>query len=873
MRRRRLDRIAPQVPSRRPPAARSTQGGLNRLGVHQLIESMARQRPESLAIWNGDRELTYGELDRLATRLARRLGKLGVRSGDLVGLQAAPTWRTVVGMLGALKAGAAYVPIDERQPEARTDTILGECRATCVLGQASSEWLPSEWRSKFVALDDLESSNADERNTSFPIISGAQLAYVIYTSGSTGAPNGVCVTHDNVVHSTRARLSYYARPVGRFLLLSPMTFDSSVAGIYWTLSSGGALVLPHPHPEERLAHLDEEIAEREVTHVLCIPSLWKSVLSKPNKEGWQRSLRVTILAGETCTVDVVGSHYDRCPDVGLFNEYGPTEATVWSTVQRVERKASDTFVPIGRAIPNMRAYVLDSQLQPVANGDTGELCVAGPGVSAGYLDRPELQTARFVANPHDGGKFARMYRTGDLVSRLEDGALRFHGRVDNQLKIRGQRMEPEEIESALQSHDGVREAAVAARDGSLVAYCVLANGALDAAVLGEHLSATLPPYMTPSRWYSVKSLPRTSHGKIDRGSLASLEVSDIQAPQPVATLRDRIDPRDNFEFSLVRMWEALLGRSGIGVEDDFFRLGGDSLMAVELAAQVQRSIHRDFTPRDIAENTTIAKMARLLREGKTASEWSPLVSLQPLGWRRPLFCIHPGGGNVLCYLELSRALGEDQPLYGIQAPGVDGVREPLTRVEQMASEYIGAMKAVQPEGPYSVLGWSFGGIVAYEIARQLRARGDGMDLVALVDAGILYSVLVIRQLFPSPDVPLFHLRGYDSERLLPDFVEKASAAEIIPPGATDEQAKWVLDVFRANVDATIHYNADPYDGEVVLLLGADPPPSRKADPEREWRRLCAGVTVERTAAEHLTILKPPHTNDLAAALQRHMCGG
>ncbi|MGI9174868.1 MAG: amino acid adenylation domain-containing protein, partial [Rhodothermales bacterium] len=440
--------------------------------LHSLFEEQARQTPEAIAVAFEDQYLSYAELDRRARALAARLQAKGIGPESVVGLMAGRSVEMVVGVLGILKAGGAYLPLDAAYPEERLRWMIADAGAKVVVtAEGGSLW---DEEVAVVSLAGLEEGTGlVSEKVEVPATS---LAYVIYTSGSTGQPKGVCVTHRNAVHSTSARLGYYEESVSGYLLLPSVSFDSSVAGLFWTLSQGGTLVIPtddDASDPERLAGL---IERHEVSHVLGVPSLYRLLIEESRPEQLA-SLRTAIVAGEACSRDLVKLHGARLPDVPLFNEYGPTEATVWSTVHRCDPDAEEAIVPIGRPIANTRVYILDEHQQPVPIGTPGELYIGGQGVARGYLHRPQLTAERFLADPFAEsaeGSGGRLYRTGDRARYRSDGVVEFLGRLDDQVKVRGYRIEPGEVEAAITQHPGVQEAVVVAReeegDTRLVAY-------------------------------------------------------------------------------------------------------------------------------------------------------------------------------------------------------------------------------------------------------------------------------------------------------------------------------------------------------------------------------------------------------------------
>ncbi len=428
--------------------------------IHDWIESHAVDRPDMPAVQFEGQQLTYQELNERGNRLAHRLQALGVLPDQLVAIFMERSLEMIVALLGVLKAGGAYVPLDPAYPKERLAFLMEDCQAAVVLAQSHlADRLPET--GPRVLVMDAAGTGLDDQPASNPRPRAApgNLAYLIYTSGSTGAPKGVGIRHQNLVHSNAARFDYYPEQPGRFLLLSSISFDSSVVGIYWSLCSGGTLVLPRQGQEQSVSELVDLIRSERVTHLLTLPSLYKLILEYA-EPGSLRSLSTVIVAGEACPADLPPLHFSSLPQTALYNEYGPTEGTVWSTAYRLDPDAAAGPVPIGRPIPNMRVYILDEEREPAPIGVAGEIYIAGLGVAQGYWNRPELTSERFFPDPFFEQGASQMYRTGDLGRFRPDGTIEFLGRVDNQIKIRGHRVELDEIAAALSDHPAIREAVV-----------------------------------------------------------------------------------------------------------------------------------------------------------------------------------------------------------------------------------------------------------------------------------------------------------------------------------------------------------------------------------------------------------------------------
>lgn len=546
--------------------------------IHELIEAQVARTPGALAIDDGVSRMTYAQLNDAANQLAHYLRGRSTGSGDLVGICLERSVEFVVALLAVLKAGAGYVPLDPSYPRARLLHMLDDAKVRLLVTRTG---IRSRLPSFTGDVVDLEAEAAEiarlPTRTPTNVAGPETTAYVVYTSGSTGKPKGVEVTHRNLVHSTSARWEYYREPVGSFLLLSPFAFDSSVAGVFWTLTQGGTIVLPADVLD--VSALSGLIASRRVTHLLSVPSLYTLLLQRA-APGQLSTVRTAIVAGESCPTALVREHRQRADATALYNEYGPSEATVWCTVERIDGKVGSIRVPIGRPIANAHVYVLDSKLQPVPVGVPGELHVGGAGVARGYLGRPDLTAGRFIRDPFASAPGARLYKTGDLARFLPDGAIEFLGRIDNQVKIRGHRVELEEVEAALLQHPSVREAVAMVHpegeDGRLLAYVVTSGSDALLPELRGFVAELLPTFAVPSELVRIDVLPRSPNGKVDRAALPAPE-----------TLRARSDVQEaagwtELQRAIATIWQETLKVGSVGLDDNFFQVGGDSLRVVRV---------------------------------------------------------------------------------------------------------------------------------------------------------------------------------------------------------------------------------------------------------------------------------------------------
>jgi amino acid adenylation domain-containing protein len=592
--------------------------------IHALFEAQAAQHPDAMALECADQRLRYDELNRRANQLAHHLIALGVKPDDRVALCMERGIGMIVGVLGILKAGAAYVPLDPDYPVERLAFMLDDSAPKALLTDAALEArLAALNPPRIVVLDGTDDdrdaiARQPEHNPDASEIGLAprHLAYVIYTSGSTGRPKGVMVEHRQLLSSTLTRTQAYAQ-YERFLLLSSIAFDSSVAGIFGTLATAGTLLIPEEASAQNLNAIAELVERRRVTTLLCVPSLARLILDGLSERD-DRTLKTIIVAGESCPPALRERVAAFVPELALYNEYGPTEATVWATLHRV-RADEDGAVPIGRPIANTRIYVLDGHGAPVPVGVAGELHIGGDGVARGYLNRPELTAERFLDDPFASEPGARMYRTGDLGRWRPDGTLEYLGRNDFQVKLRGFRIELGEIEAKLAACDGVREAAVIVREDSdddrrLVAYVVMQSGAApSAADLRDQLSQALPDYMVPSAFVNLATLPLTPNGKLDRKALPAPDQSAVASRAYEA-------PVGETERALAAIWQDLLGLERVGRHDHFFELGGHSLLAVRLVTRLHAALGVDVALRDVFVQPTLSELARVVSAASSSSQ-------------------------------------------------------------------------------------------------------------------------------------------------------------------------------------------------------------------------------------------------------------
>ncbi|WP_437926825.1 amino acid adenylation domain-containing protein [Sorangium sp. So ce291] len=731
-------RLVTEVLSRSDPLPDDRERELARVAalphLAACFEEQIRRHPGRPAVAGAAGGLTYAELDARAARLAQGLLARGVAPGTRVAHFLPRDVDAVVAMLAILRAGAVYVPIDPDYPAARIAYLLDDCGADLALTRRDlAAMLPERWQDASRLLFTDGAPAEDHAARPWPEIRPDHTAYIIYTSGSTGQPRGVPITHANALYSVAARVAYYPDPIGRFLLLSSFAFDSSIAGLFGTLAQGGCLRVCSEVEQKDPGRLADIVRGEGITHLLALPSLYQLLLHR--LAGQPLALTTAIVAGEACPRALVDAHHRALPGARLYNEYGATEASVWSTVGACGPSPHGGPVTIGRPIPHSRVYALDDAGRPVARGIKGEICVGGPGLSPGYLHRPELTREKFVEIAGE-----RLYRTGDHAFWDERGELVFLGRGDGQVKIRGYRVELGEVEAALRRATGAEQVVVLADRGDdgqvFLRGFVEAAQPLEVAAVRNDLARLLPDPMIPADIQALPALPRTANGKFDRRALLALRRLRQRAPYA--------PPSGDVERALAALWEELLAIDLVGRDDDFFALGGHSLLAVRLVHQIGATFHVELPVRAVFQNPRLeALAARLEAEmpapgapapGGGTGAPAPRSSLVPLragGSRPPLFCVDPTGVHVAAYEPLAGALGGDRPVIGLELG--PALAEEGASVRRIAERLARAIREHQPRGPYHLVGWSVAGVLALGVAWALEEQGEQVAFLGILD--------------------------------------------------------------------------------------------------------------------------------------------
>jgi len=709
--------------------------------IHQLFEAQVERTPDAVAMVFEREQLTYRELNCRANQLARYLRSLGVEPEVLVGICVERSLEMVVGLLGILKTGGAYVPLDPAYPQERLAFMLEDAQVPVLLTQQPLVGNLPDCGARLVCLDtDWKAIARENQENLTGCVTDHSLAYVIYTSGSTGNPKGVLGFHQGAINRFNWMWKTFPFEAGETCCQkTSLSFVDSVWEIFGPLLQGIPTVIIPDAALKDLYRLVQILAIKDVTRIVLVPSLLRVLLNTyPALESRLPKLKYWVTSGEALDLELSQCFQKLMPESILLNLYGSSEVSADATWYDTRKSKSLSCVPIGCPIANTQVYVLNRHLKPVPIGVRGELYIGGASLARGYLNRPELTEEKFIPNPFSDEPGAYLYKTGDLARYLSDGNIEFLSRIDHQVKVRGFRIELGEIEAVLAQHQNVRETVVTARedirgDKRLVAYVVLnQEQATTTSELRHLIKQKLPDYMVPSVFMMLNALPLTPNGKVDR---RALPVPDQARQEPEETF---IAPRDKLELQLTKIWEEVLGKKSISVRENFFDLGGHSLLAVRLVAEIEKTFNKKLPLATLFQALTIEELAIIVRQSGWSATWSSLVEIQTGGTKRPFFFVHEAEGHILCYREVASYLGSEQPVYGLQPKRLEGkyALHLHTQVEDMAAHYIQEIRTIQPKGPYLIGGLCAGGVVAFEMAQQLHAQGQEVDLLVLLDSFI-----------------------------------------------------------------------------------------------------------------------------------------
>jgi len=866
--------------------------------IHEWFEAKTREFPESIALVYDQQTLTYAELNTQANQLAHYLVEKRVTPDTLIGLYMDRSIEMVVGILGIVKAGAAYVPLDPSYPHARLAQQLSNARIDIVLMQSALATTGVVLANQAVCLDDAEiqttlgkypSSNPNLKELG---LGPRNLAYVIYTSGSTGVPKGVMIEHQALVNRIDwMQNEYPLAPDDRVLQKTPFSFDVSVWEFFWPLAQGSCLVIAKPDGHKEVDYLVDTIKKQNITVLHFVPSMLRAMLTLGDWASCS-SVRRVFCSGEALPKELQDQFFATGTVSELHNLYGPTEAAIDVSYWACRKDSEDSFVPIGKPIQNINLYVVDSNLNLVPPGVTGELLIGGVGLARGYLNQADLTNQIFIRNLFSVDSESRLYKTGDLVRHLPGGELEYVGRVDHQVKLRGLRIEPGEIETRLCEIETINDAAVvvqksASAEEQLVAYVtpVSADIEIQTSSLRDSLMEHMPVYMVPAAFVVLESMPLTVSGKTDRKAL----------PAPEGDLLQRVSfeaPIGTLEVSLANICQELLSVDRVGRNDSFFGLGGNSLNALRLIAELNLNNYK-LSLAALYEHETIARVAQHLESDNQIITNPVLLNKNVNPEATPVFLVHEVSGELFYYRELATLLESSYPVYGLQLIG-SGISLAGLTVQSLATEYIRNIKRIQPTGSYRIAGWSFGGIVAYEIAYQLLGEGESVEFVGLIDSdydaspeteALIYDAIddlndetddafgvevdisplsmFINNKTDTPLLPPSRLDDMAQHPLINKLFKKLAAA-----GLDREQFLERINVYHVLMLGVLRYTYPALPIDVHLFWAPDPISGEIKDgAEKRWLELLGErIKMIHIGGDHETIIRAPYVRKLAVEI-------
>nr|VFJ71635.1 MAG: amino acid adenylation domain-containing protein [Candidatus Kentron sp. FW] len=893
--------------------------------IHELFEEQVERTPDSIAVVFEDQSLTYKELNSKANQLAHYLRKLGVKPETLVGIFVERSLEMTVGLLGILKAGGAYIPLDPEYPKERLEFIIEDTQAPILLTQEKFINTLPQQQTKIICLDK-DWGIIEKEDSEYPAftVEPNNLCYVIYTSGSTGRPKGVMN-----IHKALCNLFFWMQDTYRLtsndamLQKIPFSFDVATSEILWPILNGARVVFPKPEGHKDISYLISLIKKQKITILNFVPPMLKIFLEDKDVKT-STSIRQVNCGGESLPSELQNQFFDSL-DAELHNQYGPTEAAITTSFWQCRKDSKFQLAPIGVPISNTQLYILDKFLSPVPIGVFGELHIGGMNLARGYHKRPDLTAERFIPNPFSKDPESRLYKTGDLGRWLIDGNIEFLGRVDHQVKVRGFRIELGEIEATLTEHPGIKNAAVLAREeqlGSkqLVAYLVpTTEQGSSVHELRGFLNRKLPDYMIPATFVFLEKLPLNPNGKVDRKALPAPDFH-------VTREHEFVTPRNETEKAISEIWKEVLGIEKVSIYDNFFEIGGNSLLTVRLVAKIGQQLEKTLPVSKIFEYPTIEKLSRILDKKNEEFSFTPLVKFKTKGKSNPLFFIHYGNGEVFHFMDLVHELENTEiPLYGLRSYGLEPNTTPFDSIEIIAEKYIEAIRTVQPEGPYRIVGHCFGGAVAYEMVQQLKQEGEKIEFLAVINSP------APPQPSPKGDVELFitlfwgiggvfqkdilhffckrqsidvgkgyfalteNIQSLTKKERLEIFLKSGQDAGIPFEDADIAYLNRSYNVINNHTLAASKYIPKPYEDRFivfsaeqnnVLLRQKDEQPTlmcfrrspgyEKKSPLSEnpdslyWEKYCNNLIIHKTPGSHFSMLRKPHVKSLGDKIKRNI---
>jgi amino acid adenylation domain-containing protein len=877
-----------RAPSENLPAVPSKE--LQYTNLSKLIEDTATDYYDKTAVIYRNQTLTYGELICLSNQFANYLLAVGIQQGDVIGLAVECSIEMLICMIGLLRAGAVYVPLDPKYPQERIEYMLNHSDAKMLIvttinrGRFRSAAVENIVDDFWPKLKNFSTKVNDDQ------VSNSGLAYVLYTSGSTGKPKGVEITHINLINLlTSVQKLPGITPKDRLLAITTISFDIAGLELFLPLITGALLVISDLETARDGRLLLDILEEKNISIMQATPSTWRMMLDS----GWIKKYPIKIFCGgEPLTKDLAHHLLDKADE--LWNMYGPTETTIYSVIKKISRE--DEVITIGWPIDHTRIYLLDPQQIVVPDGEPGEIYIGGKGVSAGYLNQPALTKERFINDPFNTHSNDRLYRTGDLGRYIGNREIEYLGRIDQQVKIRGHRIELGEIENVLRQHPLIKQAVVLARedqagDKRLAAYVTLTDPSsismryqniVDAPKsltnsFRSYLKANVPEYMVPYDYVVLIAFPLTPNHKIDKAKL----------PKPVhriTPLRISHQPKNDHEKIISRIFSNALGINDISVQDDFFDMGGNSLLAVKIMASIERQTGKRLPLATLFNHTTIEKLAAKITSDEK-EKWETLVPIRSTGHKTPLYIIHGGGLNIILFKSLSIQLTDDQPIYAFQALGLNRPASIPDTLEEIAKIYVNELLQVNPDGPYHLAGYSMGGFIAWEMARQLKDIGKTVKSLSILDTYVgmktrnlgVFDKLISKTWRQFRKIPfiLSTFKKYPKDTL--DYQLLILKGKL---GGTRKEkdipdveffSTYEKQIYNSYRSAQRNYILKPLDMKVIVFKVAKRLYYLDDLEQLGWGGVAkSGVKVKVVPGDHKTFLYPPHDVAFAKLLQEEL---
>jgi amino acid adenylation domain-containing protein len=844
------------------------------VSLPDLFSIQAQKTPNAIALEFFDSSISYKNTQEQVNQMAHYLQGQGVASGDLVAVALPRATELVITLLAIMQCGAAYLPLDNDFPIARLQFMMDDAEAKFLLTSAASAPALPQGLHTILIEEAFESLNQYSLTKLQSTVDPNEVAYLMYTSGSTGNPKGVPITHKNLVNFL---CSMAIQPgideTDRVLSITTISFDIAGLELYLPLINGATLVLANSETTHDTRLLLDLIKNKKISFLQATPTTWQMLLDS----GWSQPLPIKALCGgEALPLDLAKKLVEKCDS--LWNMYGPTETTIWSSLKQI--KATDSQITIGKPIANTQLYIINENGKLLAPGNIGEIAIGGDGLASGYWNREELTNEKFIINEFSDSKIILIYKTGDLGKLLPNNEIVCLGRLDHQVKIRGHRIELGEVEQALIAIDGIKNGVVLANENFLTAHIIpdspIENAKSQIPFWRKSLTSQLPSHLIPHHFNILKEFPTTLNGKIDRKALLQYQSTKDKDYQYTA-------PRTATEELVAAIWKESLQLKQVDIFSNFFEMGGHSIMAVKVMIKIEKETGKRIPLSALFEHSTVEKFAQLIHvDNPIDSDY--LVPIKPQGSKVPLFMVHGAGLNILNFVNVIKHFDKEQPVYGIQGTGPKDLNNWFESIEEMAAHYIQAIIKINPNGPYAIAGFSFGGIVAFEMARQLKEQGKTVSIIALLDTYVDSSY--VKSSSYSKKVAKYYDRtrrrlhvlkeicmGWQNAKLYFKNKKKYIEEQYLDKNneLTAEEAIAHQEFIIANQKVSTivnRYHLKPQDLEVHLFRAKDDD-TYKLDPTHlGWKGIALkGLHIHDIPGVHIDIVAPPNDKILADMLQ------